>query len=86
MLEETVKRLCKDPGIECQFTNHSLRATTATWGLQKGIPDKFVMGRTKHRDVRSLEKYQCSDTSSKFEILKKFDCCEAVSLPRVSYF
>ena len=80
MLGETVKRLCKDAGIEGQFTKHSLRATTATGGLQKGIPHKFVMERTKHRDVRSLQKYQRSDTSSKFEILKKFDCCEAVSL------
>ena len=30
MLEETVKRLCKGAGNECQFTNHNLRATTAT--------------------------------------------------------
>ena len=30
MLEETVKRLCKDAGNEGQFTNHNLRATTAT--------------------------------------------------------
>ena len=55
MLGESVKRLCKDAGIEGQFTNHSLRATTSR-GLQKGIPDKFVMERTKHRDVRSLQK------------------------------
>ena len=39
------------------------------------------MERTKHRDVRSLQNYQRPDTSSKFEILKKFDCCEAVSVP-----
>ena len=39
------------------------------------------MERTKHRDVRSLQKFQRSDTSSKFEILNKFNCCEAVSLP-----
>ena len=54
MLGETVKRLCKDAGIEGQFTNDSLRTTTATGGLQKGIPDKFVMERTEPRDVRSL--------------------------------
>ena len=42
-----------DAGIEGQFTNHSLRVTTAwTGGLQKGIPDKFVTERTEHRDVR----------------------------------
>ena len=55
ILGETVKRLCKDAEIEGQFTNHSLRATTATRALKKGIPDKFVMQRTGHRDVRSLQ-------------------------------
>ena len=59
MLGETVKRMCKDAGIEGQFTNHSLRATTATRGLSK---DQFVMERTAHEDVRSLQKYQHPDT------------------------
>ena len=56
MLEETVKIICKDVEIEGQFASHSLRTTTATQGLQKGIPDKFVMQHTGHRDVRSLQK------------------------------
>lgn len=67
ILGETVKRLCKDAEIEGQFTNHSLRATTATRALKKGIPDKFVMQRTGHRDVRSLQKYQRPETSTKIE-------------------
>ena len=54
MLGETVKRLCKDAGIEGQFICHSLCATTSR-GLQKGIPDKFEMERTEHRDVKSLQ-------------------------------
>ena len=61
MLGKTVKRLCKDTEIEGQFTDHSLRAKTATRGLQKGIPDKFLMERTAHRDVRPLQKYQRPD-------------------------
>ena len=58
MLGETVKRLCKDAGIEGRFICHSLRATTSQ-GLQRGIPDKFEMGctYTGHRDVRSWQKY-----------------------------
>ena len=59
MLGETVKRICKDAGIEGQFTNHSLRTTTATRRLSK---DKFVMERTGHEDVSSLQKYQHPDT------------------------
>ena len=39
------------------------------------------MESTEPRDVRSSQKYQRPDTSSKIEISKKFDCCEAVSLP-----
>ena len=64
-----------------QFTNNSLRATTATRGLQKGIPEKIVIERVGHRYVRSLQKYQRLDTSSQIEISKKFNCCEVVSLP-----
>ena len=52
-----LKSLCKDAGIEGRFTNHSLRATTATRGMQKGIPGKFVMEITEHRAVRSAPWY-----------------------------
>ena len=76
-----MKRLCKDAEIEGHFTKHSLRATTATRALKKGIPDKFVMQRTGHRDVRSLQKYQRPETSIKIEFSKAFDTSnEAVSL------
>ena len=62
---------------------HSQTIATTSWtgGLQKGIPDKFVMERTEPRDVRSFQKYQRPDTSSKIEISRKFDCCEAVLVP-----
>ncbi|CAH3152374.1 unnamed protein product, partial [Porites evermanni] len=49
--------------------NHSLRATTATRGLEKGISDKLIMERTGHRDIRSLQRYQRPDASTKIEIL-----------------
>ena len=68
MLGETVKRLCKEAGIEGHFTNHSLRATTPIWGLQKGIPGKFGMEPTGHEEVRSLQKYERPDALSKIEI------------------
>jgi integrase len=48
-----VKHLCEKAGIEGHYTNHSLRVTTATRGLEKGIAEKYVMERTGHRDVRS---------------------------------
>jgi hypothetical protein len=62
-LGQVVRRVCEKAGIKGNFTNHSLRATTATRGLSKGIPD-----------ARSLQTYQRPSTSSKIEISKAFDC------------
>ena len=45
--------------------------------LKKGIPDKFVMQRTGHRDVRSLQKYQRPETSTKIEFSKNIDSQKA---------
>ena len=57
-LGNTVKRLCRDADITGNKTNHSLRATTATRGLDMGIPEKMLMERTGHRSVDSLLRYQ----------------------------
>ena len=59
--------------IQGYYTNHSLRATSATCGLEKGIPDKFIMERTGHRNVRSLQQHQKPTAQRKVEILKAFD-------------
>ena len=57
-LGNTVKRLCRDAGITGNKTNHCLRATTATRGLDVGVPEKMLMERTGHRSVDSLLRYQ----------------------------
>ena len=59
-LGNVVSKMCKDADLEGQFSNHSLRAITATRGLEKGILDKLIMERTGHRDIRSLQRYQMS--------------------------
>ena len=66
--------MCKDADLQGQFSNHSLRATTATRGLEKGISDKLIMERTSHRDIRSLQRYQRPDVSTKIEISKALNC------------
>ena len=48
-LGDTDNNMCREAGIDGYFTNHSLRATTATRGLEKGIPEKFIIERTGHR-------------------------------------
>ena len=50
--------MCRVAGIEGYKTNHSLRATTCTIGLEKGVPEKLIMKRTGHRPVKSLHTYQ----------------------------
>ena len=73
-LGTAVHSMCKEAGIEGNNTNYSLRATTATRALAKGIPDKFVMERTGHRNLRSLQIYQTPCILDKVEISKAFDC------------
>ena len=73
-LGNVVSKMCKDPDLKGQFSNHSLRATTATRGLEKGILDKLIMECTGHRDIRSLQRYQRPDVSTKIEISEALNC------------
>ena len=66
--------MCKDADLQGQFSNHSLRDTTATRGLEKGISDKLIMEGTGHRDIRSLQRYQRPKVSTKIEISKALNC------------
>ena len=43
-LGNVVSKMCKDADLQGQFSNHSLRATTATRGLEKGISDTVDYG------------------------------------------
>ena len=73
-LGNVVSKMCTDADLQGQFSNHSLRATTATRGLEKGISDKLIMERTGHRDIRSLQRYQRPDVSTKIEISNALNC------------
>ena len=55
--------------------DHSLRATTATKRLTKGVPEKFVMERTGHRDVRTLQRYERPDIKTKVAVSKSMSKC-----------
>lgn len=43
-LGNIVKMICDKGQIDGYYTNHSLRATTASRGLENGIPDKLFDG------------------------------------------
>ena len=57
-LRSLVAHVCKKANFEGYYTNHSLRATTCTLALAKGVPEKLVMERTGHRNVKSLHEHQ----------------------------
>ena len=52
------------------FTNHSLRAMRATRGFTKGIPEKFIMERTGHHNVRLVQRYERPDIKTKVAVSK----------------
>ncbi|XP_046584221.1 uncharacterized protein LOC124291290 [Haliotis rubra] len=45
----TVRRLCGAAGFEGYYTNHSLRATTATRLYESGLDEQLIAERTGHR-------------------------------------
>ena len=57
-LRKVVQDICRVAGIEGYKTDHSLRATICTIGLEKAVPEKLIMEHTGHRTVKSLHTYQ----------------------------
>lgn len=55
----------ENSGIQGHFTNHSLRVTTATLGLENGIPTKLLQERTGHRSSESLKRYLRTSATAK---------------------
>lgn len=57
-LQQMVKQMFRDAGIEGNFTNHSLRATCATQLFSAGVPEALVQKQTGHKSVESLRVYE----------------------------
>ena len=45
----TVKQICKEAGFDGKFTNHSLRATSASRMYQSNVPEQIIKEITGHR-------------------------------------
>ena len=45
----TVKDICKEAGFQGKFTNHSLRATSASRMFQSNVPEQIIKEITGHR-------------------------------------
>ncbi len=55
----TMKRLVDSAGFEGRFSNHSLRASSATRLYQAGCPEKLIKEVTGHRS-KAVRDYQCT--------------------------
>ena len=64
MLHETVKHMAIAAGLPGKFTNHSLRASTATHLYQEGVPEKLIKEVTGHRS-KAVRDYECTRESLK---------------------
>ena len=68
-LSNTMKRLCKEAGLEGYKTNHSLRVTAAT----RLVDEQHIMQKTGHQSIKGVRIYkrtseqQQEDVSSLFE-------------------
>ena len=49
--------MCSLAGIEGDFTNYSLRATSAAQMFDIGVLEKFIQERTVHKSLEALYTY-----------------------------
>ena len=77
-LNDMVKIMCSEAGIEGHFTNHSLRATGATQLFERSVPEKVIQEFTGHRSVKGLRQYE------KVAIKQKQAACKILTAPSTS--
>ena len=61
MLDMKLRRMCSLAGIQGVYSNHSLRATSATQMFEMGVPEKIIQERTGHRSLEALRTYERSN-------------------------
>ena len=53
-----LKKMCSDVNIHGNFTNHNLRATSATLLFNAGVPESIIQKRTGHKSLDALRTYE----------------------------
>ncbi len=57
-LSKSIHGLFKAAGLEGHYTNHSLRATSATRLFDAGVDEQLIMSRTGHSSTASVRSYK----------------------------
>ena len=58
MLKGFVGKIFSGTGIECEYTNHSLRATAITRMFNAKVPEKIIAEKSGHRSMAALRSYE----------------------------
>ena len=64
-LSNTMKRLCKEAGLEGYKTNHSLRVTAATRLYNAGVDEQQFMQKIGHWSIEGVRIYKRNQSNSK---------------------
>ena len=86
VLASTVKNMMEDAGIEGNFSNNSLRATTASRLYSKNVDEQLISEQTGHRS-NAIRRYKCSLIQQKMEISKLLHAIpstQAGNIPKVA--
>ena len=57
-LKTMMARVSELAGLSIKYTNHSLRATSASRMFQTGVPEKIVAEVTGHKSIKALRQYE----------------------------
>ena len=59
-LNSILSTISQQAGVNTQYTNHSLRATSATRMYSKNVREKLISEKTGHRSLTALRVYECT--------------------------
>ena len=57
-LKNMMAKVSELAGLSVKYTNHSLRATSASRMFQSGVPEKIVAEVTGHKSMKALRQYE----------------------------
>ena len=80
-LAGTVARLCTNAGIPGYKTNHSLRATNATWLFDSDVDEQLIMERTGHLSCEGVRSYKRTSEAQCEKLSDILNCSKKTCLP-----
>lgn len=67
-LDKMFKTMCKDGGLDGNYSNHFCRATGVTRMYEAGLPEKVIMQRSGHRSLEGVRTYRREDQGDAMKV------------------